>query len=173
MDKEKLQTILDNHRRWLAKEGGERAILNGAYLRKANLYKANLREASLYGADLRGADLSWANLSGAYLRRADLSEANLSRAYLREANLHGADLYGADLRGANLDRVDLHSTCVFTFTLGQHSGFCYGEYIQIGCEHRSIKDWLQTYKEVGKEHGYTEDEIYNYGLLIKMLAKTR
>ena len=52
MDAEKLKEILENHKKWLNGDGGERA----------NLCWANLREADLYGADLRGADLRGANL---------------------------------------------------------------------------------------------------------------
>ena len=78
-------------------EGGFRADLSGADLRRANLGAANLG-----GADLRGADLGAANLGGA-----DLREANLGGAALRRANLGGADLSGADLGRADLGGADL------------------------------------------------------------------
>ena len=77
---EQLKEILEQHRRWLAGEGGSGANLSGA-----NLREADLRVADLSGADLRGANLRGANLSG----------ANLSEANLRWANLSGADLRGA------------------------------------------------------------------------------
>ena len=73
MEKEKLNQILEKHKKWLANEdGGERANLSYA-------------------------DLSNANLSGANLRFATLSRANLSCADLCRADLRGADLSGADL----------------------------------------------------------------------------
>lgn len=79
MEQEKLQEILEKHKKWRNKEaGGERANL-----REANLYRDNLREADLRGADLREADLRGADLRG--------------------ADLHRAELRGADLRGADLD----------------------------------------------------------------------
>jgi hypothetical protein len=83
MDKEKLQKILESHGLWLRGEGGERANLQGAYLRDADLSSADLsyadlRYADLGSADLRRADLSYADLSGANLRDADLSFADLS-----------------------------------------------------------------------------------------------
>ena len=79
MEQEKLQEILEKHRKWLNdEEGGERA---------------DLCEADLRGADLRGANL----------RVADLRDANLRVADLRDANLREADLREADLCGANLD----------------------------------------------------------------------
>ena len=78
MNRDELNTILKEHEKWLAGEGGARA---------------DLRHADLHGADLHGADLRNANLLGA-----DLRNANLLGADLRGANLHGADL-----RGANLD----------------------------------------------------------------------
>ena len=74
MEKEKLNQILEKHKKWLVEEeGGERA-------------------------NLRGADLSYADL-----RNADLSYADLRGANLRGANLCGAGLHGADLCGADLD----------------------------------------------------------------------
>ncbi len=83
MEQEKLQEILEKHKKWLNdEEGGERADLYGANLRGAYLH-----EADLYGANLRGAYLHGADLREANLRGADLSGANL-----HEANLHGADL---------------------------------------------------------------------------------
>ena len=48
MEQEKLQEILEKHKKWLNdEEGGERANLRGANLRGANLH-----EADLHGADL-------------------------------------------------------------------------------------------------------------------------
>ena len=66
MDREKLDEILDKHKKWAwNQEGGERANLRGANLYGANLYGADLRGANLYGADLRGANLYGADLRGA------------------------------------------------------------------------------------------------------------
>ena len=113
MTKNKLNKILDDHKKWLEAEGGTRANLiradlrgadlSGASLRGADLSDADLRDADLSGAGLSGADLRRADLRGADLRRADLSGADLSGAGLRGAGLRGADLSGADLRGADLD----------------------------------------------------------------------
>lgn len=78
MEQEKLQEILEKHKKWLNnEEGGERANLSEADLYKADLYKADLSEADLRGANLSEADLRGAVLHGADLREADLREANL------------------------------------------------------------------------------------------------
>lgn len=97
MTKEQLQHALEQHRLWLAGEGGKKADLSGA----------DLSGADLSYADLTGADLRGANLSGADLRSADLSRANLSRADLSRADLSGADLRRADLSRADLSGVIL------------------------------------------------------------------
>lgn len=109
MTQQKLNVVLDKHKKWLSGDkGGERADLYradlcGANLYGANLRGANLREADLCVADLCEADLREADLCGANLSEANLSGADLRGANLREANLSGADLHGDDLRGANLD----------------------------------------------------------------------
>ena len=89
MTQEEFNAILENHKKWLEENGGERANLKGADLRDADLCDANLCDADLcdaylYGADLRDADLRGADLRGAYLYGADQRDA-----YLRDADLRG------------------------------------------------------------------------------------
>ena len=91
MNAEALRDILENHKKWLTNNGGDRA----------NLIWANLSGADLRGADLSGANLSRANLSDANLSDANLSDANLSDANLSDANLSGANLSRANLSGAS------------------------------------------------------------------------
>jgi hypothetical protein len=92
MEASKLKEILDQHRLWLAGNGGKRAYLSGADLHGANLTGANLTGADLRGADLRGAYLHGAILHGAILTGANLTDANLSCVNLRDADLTNAIL---------------------------------------------------------------------------------
>lgn len=121
MEQEKLNEILQAHKKWLDSNGkeGVRADLCCADLCCADLFDANLHCADLHCADLHCANLHCANLrnadmSGADLRDADLCDANLCDANLhcadlRDANLHCADLSYADLRNADLRRADLRN----------------------------------------------------------------
>ena len=112
-----LMTVLNDHQKWLARTGGNRADLsnanlfgadlNNVNLSHANLSNADLSEANLFGADLFGADLSNANLFGANLSNVNLSHANLVDADLSEANLSNTNLFGANLSGADLSNVNL------------------------------------------------------------------
>ena len=98
MSQEKLQEILEKHKKWLNKEqGGERADLSGC----------DLRHTDLRGADLRGAYISDSNLIGADLFGADLQHADLSHSFFNQANLRNSDLHYADLRYADLCNSDL------------------------------------------------------------------
>ena len=108
MTQEELNAILENHKKWLEGNGGERANLKGANLRGADLYGADLCGANLCDANLCGADLRDADLRDADLRDADLCDANLRDADLYGANLCGANLCDANLRGANLRDADLY-----------------------------------------------------------------
>ena len=104
MDKEELETALEQHALWLK-----------------NLSDA---DASLKGADLDDADLKGAFLMGADLRGADLGGANLRGAHLRGANLRGANLRGAHLGGANLDGVLYdETTCFFALQCPEEGAF--------------------------------------------------
>lgn len=85
MTQEEFNAILENHKKWLEENGGERANLSGV--------------------DLCGVDLRYASLRGADLRDVHLNCADLRYANLCGANLCGADLCGADLRGAKLRGV--------------------------------------------------------------------
>lgn len=114
---EQLNEILENHKKWLYNEGGERAdlhdtdlkefILKGVDLRKANLNGANLSKANLEDADLRDADLRDANLEGANLSEANLEYADLRRACLVRTNLSESNLSKTDCTYANLRNAGL------------------------------------------------------------------
>ena len=109
MNKEELQQILKNHKKWLFGESGGQV----ADLRSANLRSANLRSANLSGAHLSGANLIDADLRSANLRSADLSGANLI----------GADLSGADLRSANLRSANLSGAHLSGIITNHHTAF--------------------------------------------------
>ena len=158
MTKQELDKVLERHSKYLRGEaGGVKANLSNANLSRANLYNANLYNANLSGANLSRANLSNANLSGANLSGADLSRADLSH-----ANLSGADLSGADLSHANL----------VLFQYNRHAAyFTFNGTIRIGCHYHKISDWIKNYKSVGKKENYTKDEVYAYGVFIKLCDK--
>ena len=115
MNKEELQQILENHKKWLFGEsGGQYADLRYADLRGTDLRGANLSDANLRGTDLRGANLRGTDLRGTDLRGANLSDADLRYADLKGAALKGADLKGADLKGADLSGVLVNHYTVFS-----------------------------------------------------------
>ena len=109
-----LKKILEEHKKWLNRDGGIRADLSRADLTEADLIGADLR-----GADLREADLTEADLIGADLRGADLREADLREADLREADLRGADLTRADLNNV----IYNESTAFFAMTCPEEGEF--------------------------------------------------
>ena len=37
-----------------------------------------------------------------------------------------------------------------------------GDYIQIGCEIHTTQHWRDHYRKIGKQHGYTEEQIQEY-----------
>jgi uncharacterized protein YjbI with pentapeptide repeats len=129
--------IIEDHKKWLKRMGGERADLRRAALNEADmsgvsLVGGNLREADLGGACLNRSDFSGADLGSTRLDRAgligtrfvasnmslsslvetvgkeaDFREANLSRANLNRAGLCRVVLRGADMRDASLQEANL------------------------------------------------------------------
>ena len=91
MTAEKLTEILENHKKWLNGNGGERADLSGSDLRGSDLSRSDLRHSDLSHSDLRGSNLSHSDLSHSDLSRSDLSHS---------------DLCGSDLRGSNLSQTE-------------------------------------------------------------------
>ncbi len=176
MNKEQLDKILKDHKLWLEsdKKEGKGAYLQGANLQGANLQRTDLREANLREAYLQGANLQGANLRGANLQEANLREANLQRTDLREAYLQGANLQEANLReaylqGANLQEANLQRTNIITFQANRDFAFHHEGYIKIGCKGMMLDEWLDRYEEIGKEEGYTNQEITMYGHWLKGL----
>ena len=67
MQKERLQEILESHKKWLRGKDGKKADLRWGDLGYADLKDADLRYADLRYADLKDADLRYADLRGADL----------------------------------------------------------------------------------------------------------
>jgi len=118
------------------------------------------RSADLSGADLSGANLSRANLFGSDLSGADLSGADLSR-----ANLFGSDLSRANLSGAKGITLPIISISGSRHSFSYHDGK-----IKIGCEHHTVKHWIENYKSIGASNNYTKEQIDEYGRYIKSVA---
>ena len=102
MTAEKLAEILENHKKWLNGEGGERADLRYSNLSGSDLSYSNLSYSNLSGSDLSYSNLSYSDLSGS-----DLSYSNLIGSNLIGSNLIGSNLSGSDLSYSNLSYSNL------------------------------------------------------------------
>ena len=92
MRQEELELVIDEHKKWLIDNGGERADFRGANLRGANFSDTYLRFANFKGANFKGANLRNTNLADADLRGADFTDADFRGANFRGANLRGVGL---------------------------------------------------------------------------------
>ncbi len=95
----------------------EKAVFNGADLRKVNLENAHLEGASFYQTKLQDAQMYHANLEGADFYQAHLAGASFGDAELGRANLHYADLEGAYLYNAGLQGVKFNQAKLSGATL--------------------------------------------------------
>lgn len=134
---------------------------NGVRLKISNddLSEVNLSDVNLSRANLSGTDLSYANLSGT-----DLSDADLS-----DTDLIGANLSYANLSGANLSRANLSGVPLFVCKLKNHYISAYGRQIRIGCKTGDLDWFLANYIQLGEIEGYSDDDIREYGIVLKMI----
>jgi hypothetical protein len=106
---------------------------------------------------------------------ADLVDANLGDADLRGANLRGANLTGANLRGADLRDADLTGAKGIKLPILSIQGSCHYLFymdgkIEIGCENHTVAEWLSDYETIGKNNGYTVEQVAEYKQYIDMCA---
>lgn len=196
LTQEELNKKILDHRIWMQDAGGKRAEfsdcdlsgldmsgadlrradlqeadLQGAYLREADLREANLQSADLKRTDLQGAGLQWVNLHGA-----DLQEADLRYTDLWGANLRYADLWGADLEGANLEGAALQEATGYIQKIEGVEDrwdvaiFPHG-WIAIGCKTHHLDYWIEHYQEIGEDQRLTQEEIDQYGEILKSLKE--
>lgn len=117
MRQETIDKKIEDHRKWIFGEGGERAQFLDANLRgkdfrnrflnRARFWRSKLNYANFNGACLSCADFGGADLRNASFTGASLLTVNFTGADLRGANFRGADLSQADFTGARLDHADL------------------------------------------------------------------
>ena len=138
---EDLTELIEGHAKWLRKEdGGKRACLAGAELSGVSLPAVMLHQADLRGAHLEGANLVNAELSESALSYANLSEANLYRAMV--------------------------------FICGSRHNLQYNKSIgelRIGCHVYHLEYWILMYDVIGREEGYTDEQIAEYRNYMRML----
>ena len=158
MTQEQLNEVLKQHKVWLDSDGkeGKRAVLR----------YTDLTCVDLTGSDLTGADLTGADLSGLNLRYTNLSDVDLTGAVLRNA-----DLRFADLTEANLIDIDLTDTGIHLFEGPDYQAIYNSkdDKLYIGCQVHTLDHWLENYINIGKKHGYSDEEIEVYGTWFKKL----
>lgn len=130
MDREKLRTILEKHKKWtLGESGGERA---------------NLRYADLSGIDLSGTDLRAADLSGANLIGADLSGAKLN--WTKTQHLKGKRVIAVQV-----DTSRPNNTISYWADLGIWT---------TGCFQGSLDELKEKIEETHKENDFLRERYY-------------
>ena len=48
---------------------------------------------------------------------------------------------------------------------------CAKGFIHIGCNKLSFEKWQKNYRRIGKKHGYSDEQIMEYGMYIKLAIK--
>ena len=92
---------------------------------------------------------------------------------LWDANLQGADLRRANLQGAHLQDADLRVTHLWVFRTTKHTAIYvpWQKLLKIGCLEYPIDHWLKNYEEIGRNQEFTEQEIKQYGMFIRICAE--
>lgn len=85
---------------------------------------------------------------------------------LRWANLSGAKLSGANLRGAKLAAKQY----ICQIHASRHAIVSIDDDLRIGCHRKPLAEWLETFEAVGRENGYTDAEISEYGGWLRQIA---
>ena len=80
--------------------------------------------------------------------------------------LSGADLHGAHPRWANLG--DKEYVCLIIASRSYIVAV--DDDVRIGCLHKPLAEWLETFEAVGRENGYSEAEIAEYGGWLRQIA---
>ncbi len=108
-------------------------------------------------------------ISGEYESIRDALEKNRG-ADLRGAYLHGADLDGVNLRDAVLGGNKICILYASSYPLQYTAMF---GTLKIGCEVHHLEYWLIMYDVIGRENGFTEAQIKEYHVYIKMLKELK
>lgn len=130
MDREKLRTILEKHKKWtLGESGGERA---------------NLRYADLSGIDLSCTDLRGADLSGTNLIGADLSGARLN--WIKTQYLKGKKVIAVQVDTSRPNNIISYWVDLEVWTTG--------------CFQGSLEELKEKIEETHKDNAFLRERYY-------------
>lgn len=48
---------------------------------------------------------------------------------------------------------------------------CAPRVVLVGCEKRSLDEWLEKYEEIGRTYRYTDEEIEEYGRYLRLVKE--
>jgi hypothetical protein len=75
-------------------------------------------------------------------------------------------LRGADLRWADLGQCKQY---VAVIQASRHNIVATDDDIRIGCQRMTLAMWLEQFEAVGREAGYTEQQIVEYGIYLRAI----
>ena len=84
------------------------------------------------------------------------------------ARVYGnAEVHGnAEVSGDDWEKSTLQIQGTFNFLNVYKKGF-----LKIGCKEFSLEFWKENFEKIGKENGYTDEQIIEYGLYIDLAIK--
>jgi hypothetical protein len=180
--KEEFDSKLEKHRLWLNNEkGGVLAEFNGVDFSGFNFEGADLTKVRFVKCDFSRANFNRVTLSKVHLTHSRFWSTTFKGANLIGTVLYQSDFRGADFRGALFHQVDLRKSLwadvvdppfpIYNFSLGRHLAVATPEYLAIGCVRYTWGAWLKSFKKIGRENDYSEEEIERYGKVIRLYAK--
>ena len=70
------------------------------------------------------------------------------------------------MRGADLLECKQY---IAVIRVSRHSIVAIDDDIMIGCQRMTLAEWLERFEAIGREAGYTEQQIAEYGIYLKAI----
>ena len=128
--------------------------------------KGVIRGGEIWGGEILGGEIRGGVIRGGVIRGG----------VIRGGDIWGGDIWGGEIwggviwGGVILGGVILKSPLQFQGS-GHFSIVCKPGFLKIGCNEFDFKYWSKNFKLIGEENNYTEQEISEYGMWIKIVLK--
>ena len=80
----------------------------------------------------------------------------------------GGEIWGGEIRGGEIWGGEILKNILQICGSNHFVNICAYGRIQIGCYNKSFEEWQNEFEQVGKENGYTQQQIKEYKMYIDM-----
>jgi hypothetical protein len=146
-------------------------VIRGGVIRGGVIRGGEIRGGVIRGGVIRGGVIRGGVIRGGVIRGGVIRGGVIRGGVIRGGEIRGGVIRGGVIRGGVIRCGDWSKAPLQIQGSRHFVNVCNKFVLRIGCNEFTFEHWKENFKTIGKENGYTAEEITEYGLYINLVIK--